>query len=38
VAGLRDGTEDIYPGDVARDFLTRWRLSAKVLERELAGQ
>jgi NAD(P)-dependent dehydrogenase (short-subunit alcohol dehydrogenase family)/uncharacterized OB-fold protein len=38
VAGLRDGTEDIYPGDVARDLLTRWRLSAKVLERELAGQ
>jgi NAD(P)-dependent dehydrogenase (short-subunit alcohol dehydrogenase family) len=38
VAGLRNGTEDIYPGDVARDFLTRWRLSAKTVERELADQ
>ena len=36
VRGLRDGVEDIYPGDVAQDFWRRWRDSAKVLERELA--
>lgn len=38
VKALRDGVEDIYPGDVAQDLLTRWRDSAKVLERELAGE
>ena len=38
IRGLRDGVEDLYPGDVAQDLLTRWRDSAKVLERELAGE
>jgi NAD(P)-dependent dehydrogenase (short-subunit alcohol dehydrogenase family)/uncharacterized OB-fold protein len=38
IKGLRDGVEDIYPGDVAQDLLTRWRDSAKVLERELASE
>ena len=38
VRALQDGIEDVYPGDVAQDLLARWRESAKVLERELAGQ
>jgi NAD(P)-dependent dehydrogenase (short-subunit alcohol dehydrogenase family)/uncharacterized OB-fold protein len=38
VEGLKQGIEDIYPGDVAQDLHTRWRDSAKVLERELADQ
>jgi NAD(P)-dependent dehydrogenase (short-subunit alcohol dehydrogenase family)/uncharacterized OB-fold protein len=38
VAALRDGIEDIYPGDVAQDIVARWRESAKVLERELWDQ
>jgi NAD(P)-dependent dehydrogenase (short-subunit alcohol dehydrogenase family) len=38
VAGLKEGTEDLYPGDIAQDILARWRRSAKVLERELADQ
>jgi NAD(P)-dependent dehydrogenase (short-subunit alcohol dehydrogenase family)/uncharacterized OB-fold protein len=36
VGALKGGIEDIYPGDVAQDIVTRWRESAKVLERELA--
>ncbi|QUJ78423.1 SDR family NAD(P)-dependent oxidoreductase [Sulfitobacter albidus] len=35
VAGLQDGAEDIWCGDVARDLRDRWRADAKVLEREL---
>ena len=38
VRALRDGVEDIYPGDVAQDIITRFRESQKVLERELWGQ
>ncbi|HXI68322.1 MAG TPA: hypothetical protein VNH41_10305, partial [Steroidobacteraceae bacterium] len=38
VAALKDGVEDVYPGDVAQEWLARWRESPKVLERELAGQ
>jgi NAD(P)-dependent dehydrogenase (short-subunit alcohol dehydrogenase family) len=38
VAALRDGIEDIYPGDVAQDIVARWGESAKVLERELWDQ
>jgi NAD(P)-dependent dehydrogenase (short-subunit alcohol dehydrogenase family) len=34
VTALRDGVEDVYPGDVAQDILARWRESAKALERE----
>jgi short-subunit dehydrogenase len=35
VAGLRIGLEDVWCGDVARDFRDRLRRDAKVLEREL---
>jgi NAD(P)-dependent dehydrogenase (short-subunit alcohol dehydrogenase family)/uncharacterized OB-fold protein len=38
VKALRDGVEDVYPGDVAQDIVTRFRESAKVLERELWDQ
>jgi NAD(P)-dependent dehydrogenase (short-subunit alcohol dehydrogenase family)/uncharacterized OB-fold protein len=38
VSALRDGVEDIYPGDVAQDIITRWRESQKVLEREMWDQ
>ena len=37
VKGLQDGVEDIYPGDVAQEWLARWRENPKVLERELAA-
>lgn len=37
VQALRDGVEDVYPGDVAQEWLERWRDNPKVLERELAG-
>lgn len=36
VKALRDGVEDIYPGDVAQEWLERWRDDPKVLERELS--
>jgi NAD(P)-dependent dehydrogenase (short-subunit alcohol dehydrogenase family)/uncharacterized OB-fold protein len=36
VKALQDGVEDIYPGDVAAEWLARWRENPKVLERELA--
>jgi len=36
VTALRDGVEDVYPGDVAQDWLARWRDNPKALERELA--
>jgi len=38
VRALRDGVEDIYPGDVAQDIITRFRESQKTLERELWDQ
>ncbi len=38
VKALRDGVEDIYPGDVAQDLFGKWRESAKVLEREMWDQ
>jgi len=38
VNALRDGVEDIYPGDVAQDLITRFRESSKVLEREMWDQ
>ncbi len=37
VAALRDGLEDVYPGDVAREWLARFRENPKILERELAS-
>jgi NAD(P)-dependent dehydrogenase (short-subunit alcohol dehydrogenase family)/uncharacterized OB-fold protein len=37
VKALRDGIEDLYPGDVAQEWVARWRDNPKVLERELAA-
>ena len=37
LGALRDGVEDVYPGDVAQEWLERWRESPKVLEREIAA-
>lgn len=37
IAALRDGVEDIYPGDVAQEWIARYRENPKVLERELAA-
>jgi NAD(P)-dependent dehydrogenase (short-subunit alcohol dehydrogenase family)/uncharacterized OB-fold protein len=37
VAGLRDGIEDLYPGDVAQEWLARWRDNPKALEREISA-
>jgi NAD(P)-dependent dehydrogenase (short-subunit alcohol dehydrogenase family)/uncharacterized OB-fold protein len=37
VKALKDGVEDVYPGDVAQEWLERWRENPKVLERELAA-
>ncbi len=36
VKGLQTGVEDLFPGDVAQEWLARWRENPKVLERELA--
>ena len=38
VKALKDGVEDIYPGDVAQDLFAKWQDSAKVLEREMWDQ
>jgi NAD(P)-dependent dehydrogenase (short-subunit alcohol dehydrogenase family)/uncharacterized OB-fold protein len=37
VDALRSGAEDVYPGEVAEDWLARWRDNPKALERELAA-
>ena len=37
VKALREGVEDVYPGDVAQEWVERWRENPKVLERELAA-
>jgi|SRR5579871_512791 len=37
VGALRDGVEDVYPGDVAQEWLARWRDNPKALEREVAA-
>jgi len=37
VAALRDGVEDAYPGDVAQEWLERWRDNPKALEKELSS-
>jgi NAD(P)-dependent dehydrogenase (short-subunit alcohol dehydrogenase family)/uncharacterized OB-fold protein len=36
VTALADGIEDVYPGDVAQEWLARWQESPKTLERELS--
>jgi NAD(P)-dependent dehydrogenase (short-subunit alcohol dehydrogenase family) len=38
VQALKEGVEDVFPGDVAQEWLERWRDNPKVLERELAAQ
>jgi len=37
VKALKEGIEDVYPGDVAQEWLERCRDNPKVLERELAA-
>lgn len=37
VKALRDGVEDVYPGDVAQEWLARWQDNPKVLEKELGA-
>jgi NAD(P)-dependent dehydrogenase (short-subunit alcohol dehydrogenase family) len=37
VKSLQSAVEDVYPGDVAQEWLARWRQSPKTLERELAA-
>ena len=37
VKALKDGVEDVYPGDVAQEWLERWRDNPKALEREISG-
>jgi len=37
VEALRGAAEDIYPGDIAQEWLARWRDNPKTLERELAA-
>ena len=37
VKALREGIEDVYPGEIAQEWLDRWRDNPKVLERELAA-
>ncbi len=34
---LQNGVEDVYPGDVAQEWLERWRDNPKALERELSS-
>jgi len=36
VEALRGSIEDVYPGDIAQEWLARWLDSPKTLERELA--
>jgi len=37
VDALKRGLEDVYPGEVAKDFVARFLDNPKALERELAG-
>jgi NAD(P)-dependent dehydrogenase (short-subunit alcohol dehydrogenase family)/uncharacterized OB-fold protein len=37
VGALKEGVEDVYPGDVAQQWLLRWRENPKILERELSA-
>lgn len=41
ISGLKDGLEEVFVGDVAKDLIERWRAGPKILEREMienAGQ
>ncbi len=35
INGLKDGLEDVFVGDVAKDLIERWRAGPKILEREM---
>ncbi|MDA9975226.1 SDR family NAD(P)-dependent oxidoreductase [Alphaproteobacteria bacterium] len=35
IGGLKDGLEDVFVGDVAKDLIDRWRADPKILEREM---
>jgi NAD(P)-dependent dehydrogenase (short-subunit alcohol dehydrogenase family)/uncharacterized OB-fold protein len=37
VNALKDGVEDVYPGEAAQEWLARWRENPKILERELSA-
>jgi NAD(P)-dependent dehydrogenase (short-subunit alcohol dehydrogenase family)/uncharacterized OB-fold protein len=37
VRALTEGLEDVYPGDVAQEWLARWRDNPKALEKELSS-
>jgi short-subunit dehydrogenase len=37
VKSLQEGVEDVFPGDVAQEWLARWRDNPKALERELSS-
>ena len=37
IKALQDGVEDLYPGDLAEEWLARFRESPKTLERELSS-
>lgn len=37
VDALQSGIEDVYPGDVAQEWLMRWRENPKILEKELSA-
>ena len=37
VKALKEGIEDVYPGEVAQEWVERWRENPKVLERELSA-
>ena len=36
VGALQDGIEDLYPGDVAKEYYSLFRENPKILEKELA--
>lgn len=37
IHALEDGVEDIYPGEVAQDWLARWEENPKILEKEISA-
>jgi NAD(P)-dependent dehydrogenase (short-subunit alcohol dehydrogenase family)/uncharacterized OB-fold protein len=37
IGALKDGIEDLYPGDVAQEWLLKWRENPKILELELSA-
>ena len=37
IKALQGGIEDVYPGDVAQEWLARWRDNPKALEKELSS-